>query len=227
MIPAMDRWMMRATFLKTNKQYQYIRVIHLQLFPTSFRSILSIKLDLLLKPTIFRSLFAIFCSFLTKFIMYESHNYAWLTCLHNSHTLQSILPSLRSIRSIKLELLIKNPFFGHFFVFFDLISYSWVVTKLISLYTKNILLIVSSKSDEPNSRYIGNSEFWDILAQLPRPNFPFLPFFSRTRFFPDILSKSPKILFSGHFRPKSLNLGRTIIFPKTQALIHMKNQKKT
>ena len=45
-------------------------------------------------------------------------------------------------------------------------------------------LKVSSKSDEPNSRYIGRRSFWTRLSQLPRPLLPFLPFFLRTRFFP-------------------------------------------
>ena len=63
------------------------------------------------------------------------------------------------------------------------------VTILISLHSfhyQEHSLQVSSKSDEPNSRYIGIRSFWTRLSQLPRPLLPFLPFFSRTRFFPDM-----------------------------------------
>ena len=41
-------------------------------------------------------------------------------------------------------------------------------------------LKVSSKYDEPNSRYVVKRSFWTRLAKLPRPLLPFLSFFSRT-----------------------------------------------
>ena len=57
-------------------------------------------------------------------------------------------------------------------------------------------LNVSSKSDEPNSRYIGRRSFWTRLSQLPRPLLCFLPFFLRTRFFPDMRFSQ---ILKGHY----------------------------
>ena len=109
-----------------------------------------------------------------------------------------------------------------------------------SLYQEHFLK-VSSKSDEPNLRYI--RKYWKSwilgpISPTAPPTFALFALFLENRNFrkkldnnktlrfktfpaksnDSIFHKSPKTLFFGHFGPKCPNLGRTRFFPKNRAL---------